>query len=478
MMGRDGRRTIAEAEGRARRFTDHSVVDAGIRELYAERAVWQRYLDVESALAEAEARFGVIPPAAAERIAEMAQVDALDGRRIEVAMSEQAHPFTPVLDEFVRVVGADAGGWVHWGATTQNIVLSARALILRDSGAVLHTLVLDVLSTLAELAEQTAEVLMAGRTHGQHAVPITFGYKVAEWIDPLIRLDQRATRSLDGCAVTVLGGAVGTFGGFGGHGPAVQAAVAELMGTTPVELPSRAITDRFLAYLSDLALISAHAGRIALEIETLMQTEFAELAEPRMAADVGSSTMPHKRNPKLCADILDLDGELRARVSHAISASVHPHEADGRAEQVLTRALEDGQTLLGDILSRLSIVLDGLEFDADRMQRNLSLSDGMLGAEAVMLGLGERIGRDRAHSIVLHAARTATGGVGFADALGTVPEVADHLGQERLAALLDPRGQLAEAPALARSTATRARDHVADERGVGPTGIEPMTSTV
>jgi adenylosuccinate lyase len=461
-------RSIADVQGGSRRFTDHSVSDAGIRDLYAEKAVWQRYLDVEAALASAEAELGLIPASAAARIAACARVDLLDDARIAIATAEQAHPLTPLLDEFVRAVGPEAGGWVHWGATTHNIVISGRVLVLRDAHTRLRELLDVVLDTLAALAVEFADAPMAGRTHGQHAVPITFGYKVAEWLDPFLRIDARLSRSLEDCVLSQVGGAVGTFAGFGQHGPAVQLAVCERLGTAPMPVPSRAIADGFHAYLGDLALLSAHTARVALDIETLMQTEFAELAEPRSEHDVGSSTMPHKRNPKLCADILDLDEELRGVVANALSASIHAHEADGRAEQVLTRALEEGQTEMGDILSRLAKLLTGLEVDPARMLQNLSITGGQLGAEAVMLALGERIGRDRAHHLVQGAARSVTAERGFAATLEAIPEVTAHLSPERLQSLLDPRTGVAEAPRIARQAAERARAYRRARREPSP----------
>jgi adenylosuccinate lyase len=454
--------TIADIQGRARRFTDHSIEDPGIRELYAIDSLWQRYLDVEAAMAAAQADLGMIPRSAAQRIAECANVEFLDGARITMSTAQQAHPLTPLLDEFVRVAGPEAGGWIHWGATTHNIVISGRALVLREAHEKLRSLVGPILERLADLADAHAETLMAGRTHGQHAVPITFGFKVAEWVDPLVRIDRRLSRSLAECELTMLGGAVGTFAGFGPDGPAVQNGVAARLGTVPMDVPSRAIADSFHGYLGDLSLLSAHVARIALEIETLMQTEFSELAEPRSSADVGSSTMPHKRNPKLCADILDLDGEVRARVTHALNASVHPHEADGRAEQILTLALEDAQTNMGDMLARLLKVVTGLEIHPARMARNLRLTQGLLGSEAVMLALGKHIGRDRAHRIVKLAGDSVTAQVDFSQVLASLPEVAALITAEQLRDLLDPVSHVAAAPRIARETAARVRLHLGE----------------
>lgn len=170
--------------------------------------------------------------------------------------------------------------------------------------------------------------------------------------------------------------------------------------------------------------------------------------------------MPHKRNPKLCADIIDLDGEIRANAVYALNASVHAHEADGRTEQVLANALEDAQIKMGDLLSRLLILISGLQVDPIRMSQNLNLTGGLLSTEGIMLALGKEMGRDKAHEVVQKASKMVTPEKDFSEVLTAMPEVGLHLSAAQLKTILDVKNHLADAPRIARETADRARDWV------------------
>lgn len=452
-------RTIAEIAGETARFTDHRVPDAGIRALFAERSVWQARLDVEAALARAEARLGIIPASAADRITACARVEALDAGRIAAATRVQAHPLVPLVEELTRVVGGDAAGWVHWGATTQNIMQTGMALLLRDAHAIVAGLVRDGLRALADLAERSAEMIMPGRTHGQHAVPITFGLKAATWIEDLLRALERIERGVEPCLRVMMGGAVGSFASLGERGPEVQALVAEHLGLGIMPIPSRAVLSPQSGYVGDLAILAAVCARVAVEVETLMGTEFGEVSEPVPPGSVGSSTMPHKRNPKLAPDMIELSALIRALAPEAVQAIIHPHEADSGATAALDGAIEEALVKTGDLLARLRIVVAGLELFPVRMRRNLQLSGSMLGSESVMLALGERIGRDEAHRIVYeHAMRAATEGLSFEELLVTDPRVTAQLGADRVVALLDPSAHVGLSPRLAREAAARARE--------------------
>lgn len=454
--------TIAEVAGRAIRFTDHSVPDAGIRALYTTDAVWQAWLDVEVALARAEADLGVIPAEAAERIAEAGRLDRLDRDRILRDMRVQGHPLTPLIEALAEAAGEGAGGWVHWGATSQNIMQSGHALLLGRAHAILRGLLHECLGLLADLAERGATMIMPGRTHGQHAVPITFGLKAATWIDDLLQALDRLEHGVRPCLRVMMGGAVGSYASLGAVGPAVQARVAELLGLAPMPVPSRALLSPQSGYVSDLALLAAAGARIALDVETMMQTEFGEVSEPVPAGSIGSSTMPHKRNPKLSADVLDLAGRVRALAPEAVGVTIHPHEADGGATAALDAALQEALVGAGDLLVRLRMILAGLELFPDRMRRNLALSGDLIGSEAVMLALGEALGRDEAHRVVYDVAmRIATEGGSFERLLAADARVAASLPPERIRELLDPAGHVGLSPEIAREAAERARTVVA-----------------
>jgi 3-carboxy-cis,cis-muconate cycloisomerase len=289
----------------AERFTDARVPDPGLRALFGRQHRWQCWLDVEAALAVAEAECGVIPAAAAEAIESAARLTGLDAARIERGIAESSHPLMALVTELSAAAG-EHGGWVHWGATTQNITQTGDVLVLREAHRRILRLLAGVLTVAADLAERTAGLPAAGRTHGQHAVPITFGFKPAGWIDELDRHVTRL-RSAEGRVFTAMtGGAAGTFASLGQAGPRVQDAVAARLGLAPMTVPSRAIADSFAEYACLLGLLGATGTRIAGEVYQLMKTELAEASEPAPPGTVGSSTMPHKRNPQLCDDCITI----------------------------------------------------------------------------------------------------------------------------------------------------------------------------
>ena len=408
-----------------------------MRALFARQYRWQCWLDVEAALAAAEAEYGIIPVAAAEAIASAARLAGLDVARIQRGIAETSHPLMALVTELAMAAG-EHGGWVHWGATTQNITQTGDVLVLREAHRKILRLLAGVLSAAADLAERTAGMLAAGRTHGQHAVPITFGFKPAGWIDELVRHVTRL-RSAEGRVFTAMtGGAVGNFASLGRAGPPVQDAVAARLDLVPMAVPSRAIVDSFAEYVCLLGLLGATGTRIALEVFQLMKTELAEASEPAPPGTVGSSTMPHKRNPQLSDDCITIGAQLRALVPLALEGMLHDHEVDGAHSAMLDDALERACVLAGDLLVRLEVIVSGLEVDPARMRANLALSGGMISSEAVMLGLGQAIGRQTAHEVVYDAARGES--TTFAAALKHDPRVTAHLDAAAIDRLLDPAG--------------------------------------
>jgi 3-carboxy-cis,cis-muconate cycloisomerase len=371
------------------RFTDGRVPEAGIRALFSRASRWQRWLDVEAALAGVQADLGVIPVEAGLAIAAAARLDRLDAERVERGIAATSHPLMALVTELSEAVGEPYGGWVHWGATTQNITQTGDVLVLREAHRILLGLLARVLAAAGELARRSADMTAAGRTHGQQAVPITFGFKVAGWVDELARHAQRL-RGVEGRVfLAMMGGAVGNFASLGPPGPAVQAGVAARLGLQPMAVPSRASGDGFAEYVCTLALLAGTGGRIAGEIYELMKTEFGEAAEPAPAGTIGSSTMPHKRNPQLSDDCVTIGAQVRAVVPLALEGMLQDHEVNGAYTAMLDDAVERACVLTGELLVRLQVILTGLELDPRRMRANLDLTAGLISSEAVMLALGQ-----------------------------------------------------------------------------------------
>ena len=304
------------------------VADPGIRALYRLENRWQAWLDVEAALARAQADLGIIPHEAAAAIAAAARLDKMDRARIDEGFARTGHTIVPLVWELGRIVGDPHGGWVHWGATTQNITQTGDLLVLRQAHTVFLRQIGDILSAMADLADKGAEMPIAGRTHGQHAVPATFGYKVAVWIDELIRHTERFRQAAPRLFVAMLGGGAGTYASLGKNGPLVQQGIGRLLGFGSMTVPSRAIGDHLAENVLLLGLLAATCGKIGREIYTLMKTEFGEVEEPVPPGTVGSSTMPQKRNPKLCQDVIAAAAEIRA--DGAAGAGGDDHRTRGR----------------------------------------------------------------------------------------------------------------------------------------------------
>jgi adenylosuccinate lyase len=434
------------------------VSDPGIRALYRLESRWQAWLDVEVALARAQAELGIIPGEAAAAIAHAARLELLDRRRIDDGLARTGHTLVPLVWELARVVGEPHGGWVHWGATTQNITQTGDLLVLREAHRIFLCLIGETLTAMADLAERSAEMPMAGRTHGQHAVPATFGYKVAVWIDELLRHVERLREASPRLFVAMLGGGAGTFASLGKQGPPVQAGLARHLGMGSMTVPSRALGDHRAENLCLLGLLAATCGKIGREIYTLMKTEFGEVEEPVPPGTVGSSTMPQKRNPKLCQDIIALAAEVRTSVPLALEAMQTEHEADRTTSLMMDAAEARASIAMGDLLSRLGEVVRGLRLDPERMRRNLELGGGLIMAEAIMLELGATIGRQHAHDVVYDAAQAAfVEGRPFSAVLAADSRVTAHLDREALDKLLDPVAYTGLCADMAREAAARAR---------------------
>lgn len=439
-------------------FTDGRVPQTNIRSLFAMEHRWQRWLDVEAALAQAEAEAGIVPKEAAEAITQAALLENLDAEHVREQVAATSHALTAVVFELSNVVGEPHGGWVHWGATTQNITQTGDALVLREAHSEILGLLTQVFAALGPLAERSADMVMAGRTHGQQAVPITFGFKVAVWIDQLSRHIDRLHELEKRVFTAMLGGAVGNFASLGEKGPEIQAGVARRLGLESMEVPARSISDSLAEYVCVLGLLAGTGSQIAAEICILMETEFGEVREPAPKGTIGSSTMPHKYNPQLSDDCIAIAAEIRALVPLALEGMMHDHEVSQANSMMTDDAIQRSCILTGDMLTRLVVILSGLELDEKRMRSNLNLTGGLIASEAVMLHLGKTIGRQHAHEIIYEAAQKATReGGSFADVLAADPRITRHLTPADIERLLDPAGRTGLSSAISRTGAVRAQ---------------------
>jgi 3-carboxy-cis,cis-muconate cycloisomerase len=411
-----------------------------MRAVFADEARLQRMLDVEAALARAEAKLGLIPTEAAAEITARADVSRFDLAAIGRGTELVGYPIVPLIKALSQACAGDAGRWVHWGATTQDIIDTALVLQLRDGLELIRGDLEGIEVALVDLARRDRDTPMAGRTHAQHALPITFGFKCALWLAPLQRHSDRLARLSGEVAVVQFGGAVGTLASLGADGIPVMEALAAELGLRTPPIAWHVGRDGLAEVASFLGLLTGSLGKIATDIALLMQAEIGEVAEPYREGRGGSSTMPQKRNPIACEFILACARNVRELVPVMLDAMVQDHErATGpwHAEWV---ALPQAFALTAGALHHTRALLEGLVVDPARMRRNLEVTRGMISAEAVMMALAPHVGRDDAHHLVAAACdRALADGRHLLEELQADAAITAHLPPARLVELLDPQ---------------------------------------
>ncbi|HVW94270.1 MAG TPA: lyase family protein [Devosia sp.] len=394
----------------------------GLRDAFAPAAMYQAFLDVEKAVALSQAELGMIPAESAEAIAGNCRYDLLDLGRIEAGYRTTRHPLMPLINELVRLSGPVHGGYVHWGITTQNVIQTGLLLLASRAQQTLDQIVRDILSHLGRHARTHAATTMAGRTHYRHAVPITFGFKVAVWIEELLEAVDRLAEARSRAFTVMSGGAVGCFSAIGRAGPDFQSLVARRLGMGEMAIPSRAIRTHICEYANALALMASVCHRIAEEVYETSSEEYGELAERRFEGSIGSSTMPQKVNPVVCYGIIANANKLYSLAGMMMASAHRPFESDGAANQLFEDGLVEVIEAISDVLVRTEALLRDLDLDVARMRANLDLSHGAIFGEFAMMRLGESVGKHRAHEMVHEAALAAAGGKGaFLDELARLP---------------------------------------------------------
>jgi 3-carboxy-cis,cis-muconate cycloisomerase len=414
-----------------------------MRACMGEMAYLQRMLDVEAALARAQARLGIVPPAAAETITQVAQADRLDLPALAADTRNTGYPVVGLVRQLSRLAGPEAGRWTHWGATTQDIMDTAVVLQIREGLALIRAELMAVNAGLARLAAAHRDTVMAGRTHLQHALPVTFGYKVAVWLSPLITMAERLDQLRPRVERLQFGGAAGTLASLGEQGLAVQDELARELGLACPDIPWHVSRDGIAEAVGFLGLLCGSLSKLATDVILMMQTEVAEVAEPHQEGRGGSSTMPQKRNPISCEYIIAQSRGVHALVPQMLAAMAQDQERGTGPWQ--TEPLVVGQAFLlaHGALAQARVLAEGLTVDAARMRRNLDSTGGLIVAEQVMMGLAPALGRGEAHHVVHHACDVALEqGIPLAQALLADPQVASRLSPDEVAVLTDPSAYL------------------------------------
>jgi 3-carboxy-cis,cis-muconate cycloisomerase len=410
-----------------------------MRAVFSDEARLQRMLDVEAALARAQAQLGLIPAAAAAEITANADLARFDLAAIGKGTELVGYPIVALVKALSRACAGDAGCYVHWGATTQDIMDTALVLQLRDGLELIRKDLRGIEAALEDLARRYRDTPMAGRTHTQHASPITFGFKCALWLAPLQRHSARLVRLSREIAVAQFGGAVGTLASLGADGIRVMTALAEELGLNTPPIAWHVGRDGLAEVASLLGLLTGSLGKIATDVALLMQAEIGEVAEPYQEGRGGSSTMPQKRNPIACEFVLACARNVRQLVAVMLDATVQDHERATGPWHAEWIALPQAFALAAGALHHTRTMLEGLVVDPARMRRNLNATRGMISAEAVMMALAPEVGREEAHHLVAAACQRALAhDRHLLEELQADATITALLRPERLIELLDP----------------------------------------
>ena len=409
-----------------------------MRAVFDERAYFQRMLDVEAALARVQARLGIIPADAAASITRAARVDNLSTEELAASARNVGYPVVGLVAGLSRAAG-DAGGWTHWGATTQDIMDTATVLQVREGLSLIRTELRAMVTALAAQADNHRHTVMAGRTHLQQALPTTLGLKCAVWAQPLITHIHRLDALRPRVELVSFAGAAGTLASLGDQGIAVMEGLAQELALTSPVAPWHVNRDGLAETVAFLGLICGSLAKLATDVILLAQTEVGELAEPYVAGRGSSSTMPQKRNPIASEYILAASRTVHALVPVMLGAMAQDHERATGPWQAELLALPQCFVLTHGALQHARAIAEGMVIDATRMRRNLDLTHGLIVSEAVMMGLAPHIGRGEAHHVVKHACDTALAeAISLADALAREPVMASRLDRSAIERLTDP----------------------------------------
>lgn len=404
---------------------------AEMRAVFSDDALIGRYVEAEVALARAQARMGVVPQAAADAIAAAAQTLTIDVEKLRRETEIVGYPILPLVHQMSAAAG-EAGGFVHWGATTQDIMDTANVLQIRAALDIVARDLRELRDILAAMARKYRDTPMAGRTHLQQALPVTFGYKAAVWLSSIDRHLERIQQALPRILLGEFSGAAGTLASVGDGGLEMQKLFCEELGLQQPSITWHVARDGIAESVTLLGLITGTLGKIATDVMLLSSSEFGEVAEPFVPGRGASSTMPQKRNAISSELMLAAAKAVRQHVATMLDGMIHDLERATGPWHLEWVSLPESFLLTAAALANAKFMLSGLVVHEQRMLQNLDMTQGLIVAEAVMMAAAPKLGRQKAHDIVYDACRKAIEGGGkLADILAGVPEISDALGGEQ-----------------------------------------------
>jgi len=405
----------------------------------------QILLDIEAALARAQAKFGIIPQAAADEINRKANVKYLPEDELAKEFKKVGHPMVAIINVWSKQMGDNAGEFIHYGATTQDIYDTSYIIQLRTAAGLILKDMREIEAAMMDLAKKYRDTPMMGRTLGQHALPITFGMKVGVWIAENRRNMERLKDCLKRSNSGILKGAVGSYAGLGDKGFEVEELLMKELNLAPPDPADwHGVKDNFAEFGNVLALVGMTFGKIGQEIFLLQSTDLGEVEERLPSTAVGSSTMPHKRNPSKSRTLVVLSREIRRHAEVIMDWMVSIHERDqiSSADQLAEICVKTDK-----LLKAAKPLLKDLIVYPEAMMENIDKTKGLIMSEKLMLVLGEKIGKHTAHEIVREVSMDAyKKKMTLKEAILARPDLAKHLRKEDLDEIFDPVKYIGLAP--------------------------------
>ncbi len=416
---------------------------AAMRQVWSDENRVQKYLDFEKALAVAQARLKIIPQEACDEIVKHCDVKEYDFAKLKEATERIGYPVLPVVQQLVKLCKDKLGEWSHWGATTQDITDTATVLQIREALDLVGQEIDGICAALAALAKKYRDTPMAGRSNLQQAVPITFGYKVATLLAGFERHRERLKQLKERVLVGEFGGAAGTLSSLGSEGLKCQ---VELMKELKLGQPAiswHTVRDCIAEVGCFLGLVTGSCGKIAFDVKLLMQTEVEEVYEPFHQGRGSSSTMPQKRNPISSVYVTAQSAIVKQHVAALLEAMVEDHERATGPWEIEWIILPEIFMLSAGALAQTRFVLEGLQVNEKKMRENLGLTKGLIMSEAVMMKLGDKMGRNYAHDHVYDICREVVKtGTPLIDLLEKDAEIQKYANRKELEAMVDPANYL------------------------------------
>ncbi|MBO9473658.1 adenylosuccinate lyase family protein [Shimia sp. R10_1] len=411
-----------------------------MRNVFSDDARFASWIEAEVGLACAQEEIGLIPSGVADKLRSFAKIEDIDLEAMKEEFDKVGFAIMPFVHQLSKLCDSETKKYLHWGSTTQDILDTGLSLQMR-AGLLLIEADLDrCIVALINLAKEHRETPMAGRSFMQHAAPITFGYKVAVWLDELMRHKARLPSVRANALLVQCGGAVGTLSTMGPDALAVRQAMGRIMGLGVPEVSWHNSRDGWTECIAWLGMVSASLGKIATEIATCMRSEIGELREPFQAGRGASSAMPQKRNPIACPPVIAIAAMMREKVSSQMSAMIQEHERAVAGMPIEWIVIPEAFLLMSGSLMHLAPVLEGLDVDTEAMMKNLQSNGGLIMSQGVMMGLAPYLGNMGAHDAVTDAAqKSINNGSTLRQELRKLQIVKDKLSSSDLDELLDPK---------------------------------------